>query len=257
MNSILPIDREEISREVETYNKRETSLIEQYRSIQITNHLESVDVANELKTVKQHLKQISDREAEIMTPLKSAIESVRELFAPPKRLLSQAESILKAKISLWQESERQRIAEERRRAEELARQERERLAREAEKARQAEQKKLEAARLAETEAQAKRAQSSAERMAEKAVALEAQSHMIVPPVVHESPKLEGISTRKTWRAEVVDIEQLIKAVAAGQIPSRVLKPDQAELNKLARALQNNLSVPGVRVVVDEVVAVRT
>lgn len=56
------------------------------------------------------------------------------------------------------------------------------------------------------------------------------------------------SDRSTWSAEVVDVEALIAAVFAGDVPRDVLTVDPKKLNEYARALKKNLERwPGVRV----------
>lgn len=76
-----------------------------------------------------------------------------------------------------------------------------------------------------------------------------------PPRV-EPPKAEGVSFRTQYRAEVVDFAALVQAVATGKAPLTMLQADQAELNRMARALRQAMDLPGVRVVEERIVAAR-
>ncbi|HEY8516975.1 MAG TPA: hypothetical protein VIS07_15810 [Candidatus Binatia bacterium] len=49
-----------------------------------------------------------------------------------------------------------------------------------------------------------------------------------------------------WRAEVVDLASLVKAVATGAAPLEVLQPNQQFLDGLAAREKDALSLPGVR-----------
>lgn len=51
-----------------------------------------------------------------------------------------------------------------------------------------------------------------------------------------------------WRAEVVDLLALVKAVAEGQVPVEALQPNAAFLDGHAARDREALAVPGVRAV---------
>ena len=249
-------DIDAIRTEVQVYHEREEDLLTRYTKLTIVDHSQSVAVAGELKTIKAHLNELNAKEEAILGPIKQSIAEIKALFSPPKEMLAQAESVLKGKIAAWQDAERKRIAEEQRLADEIARKERARLEAQAARAREVEQRKLIEAISAQSAAEQARTEAARQRAADKADALELQAHMIVAPPVEAPPKIEGVSTRKTWRAVVIDQGALVQAVAAGDAPGRLITVNQVELNKLARALQDDLKVPGVRAVCDESVAVR-
>lgn len=115
------------------------------------------------------------------------------------------------------------------------------------------------------EVQAK-AEAEARKLAEEAalaqaVALEqsgdkvAADAVIAAPVVSPSvyiPKTTpagfGAATRRTWSAEVVDLMNLVKAVAVGAVPIQALEANAVYLNGQARMLKSALNYPGVRAV---------
>lgn len=66
------------------------------------------------------------------------------------------------------------------------------------------------------------------------------------PTVHSS-RVEGISFRENWRAEVVDKLAFVAAVAARPELINLIDPNLAALSHLARAQKNALEIPGVRI----------
>ena len=58
----------------------------------------------------------------------------------------------------------------------------------------------------------------------------------------------GTTASTHWNAEVTDLRALAEAVVAEEVPLRLLKPNQVELNKLARKDHDDLKIPGVTAV---------
>ena len=80
------------------------------------------------------------------------------------------------------------------------------------------------------------------------------------PVVQvkaEVAKVSGVITTKRWKAEVVNVEALIKFVAKNPKWAHLLKPDTAALNALARSQKAAMEIPGVLAVSEESKSVRT
>ena len=59
------------------------------------------------------------------------------------------------------------------------------------------------------------------------------------------PRVAGISTRKKWTGNVVDLQALIQAVAAGEAPATLLQVDQKKLDKLVNDMDGERKFPGV------------
>lgn len=79
------------------------------------------------------------------------------------------------------------------------------------------------------------------------------------PTIHVAPavaKVEGVSTRTTWSAEVTDLHALVKHIAAHPDMLGLLLPNGPALNKMAQAMRQSLSIPGVRAVANTVRASR-
>ena len=166
--------------------------------------------------------------------VKKAFEAHKEAVGQRKRVeapLEEAERIFKANIAAY-------LAEQ-----ERIRLEAERVAREAAERQQAEQ--LEAA-IEQAEADG----ASVEEVA----AIIAQP-MVVPSVAVEPTvrPVAGISTAKTYRAEVVNLRELAKAVAMGQVAETYIAANMPTLNGGDRATKGAVRIPGVRIVEDSVV----
>lgn len=115
-------------------------------------------------------------------------------------------------------------------------------------------KAIEAAQRAKAEREAED-----KRRLEEAEALEAAGEheeaeaVIVAPVVHApAPVVRKVdpreSFRETWKAEVTNLSQLIKAVAANPSLINLIGINQSALDGMARAQREHLAISGVRAV---------
>jgi hypothetical protein len=67
-----------------------------------------------------------------------------------------------------------------------------------------------------------------------------------PPPAQEPAKIAGIGISETWRAQVIDLEALVKAVAAKKIPAIAILPNEKFLNEQARSLKEQFNFPGCK-----------
>lgn len=190
-----------------------------------------------LRTVKEYLKRVG----EVFDPIvkkahdtwKEALEQKNKLEAPAL----QAERALKATRAAYEGERRQQAAEAQRRAD-------------AESQRLQEEAKLKVA----LEAEARGDGQGADRILE---APTPPAPIIVPAAIIPPPvKTEGMSFRSNYKAEIVDLFALVKAVAAGQAPLAYVQGNLTALSQAAKALKDELRVPGVRVVLELVESVR-
>ncbi len=65
------------------------------------------------------------------------------------------------------------------------------------------------------------------------------------PVTEAYSRPSGHSTRVTYTAQVVDLLELVKAVAAGSVEVDCIQPNQPHLNARARREKGLMSIPGV------------
>lgn len=179
-----------------------------------------------LKELSSKEKQIEDFRKKLKAPILAAGKAIDDFFSTPLTRLQGARASLKRSLLQYQIAEEQRRRELEAQAQEAARKEREKL-----------------------EAQA--AKLEAKGKVEKAEALQAAAAaVIVPTIAPTTPKVAGISTRVTYRAEVVDKLELVKAVAAGTVPLNALDANMPFLNNQARAMKESLPYPGVKVVAE-------
>jgi len=181
----------------------------------------------EVKGQQANLKMLKDA---IVAPLKQSLKAVDDLFRPEETRLSSFEMSLKRGISTFLNEQQRlaRLAEARLRDEHAA-----------------EEAKL-LARAAKLEERGKLEQAEAVR----------DSIPSVPVVIADIDKVEGISSRGIWKAEVVSMHDLIVAILAGRAPQEYVMANQPALNTMARTMRKNANVPGVRVYEDKVVAAR-
>jgi hypothetical protein len=154
--------------------------------------------------------------------------------------------------------ERDRLAELQRKEDERAAEEAERLATEraaakteedqrraeeqekaAQKRRDDEQERLHQERLA---SEAKERERTA-----RAETLETRAETVTTAPVATAPKVKGISTRKKWSYEVVDI---------ALVPREYLMLNGVAIGGVVRALKGETNIPGIRVVSEDIMSAR-
>jgi hypothetical protein len=209
---------------------------------------------DELRAIVGRKKQIEELRMSLTRPLDESKKRIMDLFRSPTDRLEQAESLLRKGITAYQQAERAKQEAARREAEEKQRQERE-----------AQRKLEEAARL---EAEAARASGDLEAAeaaeAAQAVAQEAIELADVAPSLPavESQKVVGISSRQNWKAEVLNLGELVQAAAIAisngdHTLLALLSINTVALNQIAKALKAQANIPGVRVYAEESLSVRS
>jgi hypothetical protein len=207
---------EEIQREAYTFAERAKLVV-------VTDNESYSLAANTLKSIKDYLKRVDDRLEPGKRAAYASYQEWLDLIKDAKTHYLEAEIHIKAQIAKYrEEDERLRQAEEAR-LRQIARQ-------------QEEERRLQEALLAELEGNHEEAE---EILAEEVYA--------VPPIVEKTlPKVEGISTVETWKAEIVDLMALVKAVAEGRAPISLLSGNQTAVNSIAKH-KGTLTYPGIRV----------
>lgn len=163
------------------------------------------------------------------------------------------------------EQDRIRKAEEerlRKIAEEEAERQRQEELRILEEERKAEEERLlQAAAEAEKngdKAQAEELLHTAEERSQEAAQTVAEiqaAPVYVPPVVvpKATPKLAGGPVYQTrWKHQVVNLMDLVKAVASGRAPINALQANDVFLGQQARSLKESMNIPGVRAYAERV-----
>lgn len=192
---------------------------------------------DDLKAIKAQAKTIEDARTSITVPLNAALKNVNDLFRAPAKFCEDAEKILKGAMTTYTVEEQRKAAEEQRKRNEIATAERKRLADDA----------AQAQALADAAAAAGDAEAAEELQAQA----DASTNVIdlissAPSVPVVQTRVAGISMGERWSAEVTDLMELVKAVAAGTVPLEAIVAETKFLNNQARALKANLKYPGVR-----------
>ena len=154
--------------------------------------------------------------------------------------------------------ERERLAELQRKEDERAAEEAKRLAAEraAAKTEEDEQRAKEQEEAAEARRQREQDRLHQERLdseaeqrerTARAETLETRAETVSTAPVATAPKVKGISTRKKWSFEIVDVDK---------IPREYLVPNEVAIGGVVRALKGATNIPGVRVVSTDIMSAR-
>lgn len=225
----------------------------------------------ELRNIKALAKSVEEKRTAIVGPLNQAVKAVNALFKAPAEYLEQAESSVKRSMLVWNQEQQRKAeiarraaeaaaAEERRRAEAVAAEQR-RIAEEAER------KALEAAQAAEAAAAAgdvDAAMAANDVVSQHVAAAEAAQAAVASaevvtykPAVAAPAKVAGTAFRTTYTAQLDDLMELVKAVAAGQAPIQCLAADMSFLKAQARAFKKTGPLfPGVTAVAEHGISAR-
>lgn len=66
---------------------------------------------------------------------------------------------------------------------------------------------------------------------------------VAPTVLH----VKGVSMADSWKAQVTNLLELVKAVAEGRAPVNLVMPNETALGQIARATKGSMAIPGVRI----------
>jgi hypothetical protein len=159
-------------------------------------------------------------------------------------------------------AEERRKAEEARVAKEAAREAREEAAAAAQRAQEA-TAKVDSAIDAGDTANVVKAAETAQHAQQEAVQQDAAAtaltvaaeqagaavYELAAPIITPAPvKIAGESKRDNWTAEVVNLLELVQAIARGEQSIALVEVNQAALNGLARSLKKEFRVPGCQAV---------
>lgn len=219
--------------------------------------IETIEVANScaahLKGLKRAEAEVTAAKAELLDPVKAWIE---KWIQPTANSIGAAIEHCDAKLLGWTKAEQERVARERREAEEANRKARaeaaaraaaeEARAREAAEAKRREEAQAEAARKAAIEAGNKReaekqaalsarlreeANAREEAGRQEAQRIQQEAAARAPAEVREAEKVAGFSTRKNWKARLTpnttEDEAIIK-IAAGIFGLKIVERGSAQ-----------------------------
>jgi hypothetical protein len=214
------------------------------RNFKITDDPSYRSASDALKAIKGAAKLLAAKKAPLLDPATAVVKAIRALFAGPEQELEEAERLYKRAMLGYQDEQERIRREQQRKLDEAAAAERRKLEEKAAK----EREQAEAARAQGRDSRAAELERRADLRTDAAAA-------VVAPVVQvEAPRVAGVSTRENWSALVLDKSALIKAVAAGTVPELALEPNMKFLNAQAKVMKRELPYPGVKAVVEKVLA---
>jgi hypothetical protein len=201
----------------------------------VSDHASFEDAGAFLRDVKGREKAWND----FFEPmLRDAVDAHRGILARKKEVLSpleKAEGIVKGKVVRFNQEE----------AEKAARIQREQEA---------------AARKAEEDRRLADAAAAVEAGIPEEAVMETFDTPVIPMSVAPAPpppKVSGLSFATKYAAEVTNLHELVKFVAANPSHLALLQVNKTALDGMARAQKEGLSIPGVRVIKEQISRVGT
>mgnify|MGYP006986410963 CR=1 FL=1 len=191
----------------------------------------------DLKTIKGIWNRIEERRKVFTVPLNKVLDEINAIFKRPQADLKTAEDTIKSKCLSFDAQVRAEQDRLRREAEAVARKEQDRLNTIAE----------EKARKAEAAGKVEKAEEIRQTVPQV---------VIQAPLFEEPVAVDGESTRKLYRARVVDEDAFYMGIASGITPKHFAMPNLTELNKAATALKKAMQYPGIEVVEVDSLATR-
>ena len=211
-------------------------------SIDIVDEETQASMADLVKFMTQKRKRLEDKRVSLVKPLNGVVKEINTLFKAPRDQIDRIVLAAKSKMKRFAEAQLAIEREKKRQEEEAARQERE----EAERLKKALESKAHSEGVQEV---ADKIVEDAEAKVEKAEAREAK-----PAVVRGESA--NVVVSRTWKAEVVDKLELVKAVAEGKVSPDVLEPNMRALTGIARDTKLERTWAGVRFFEDVSTVVR-
>lgn len=263
----------ETSQEVAVIVKETTDVVTQANAFVVNDDRSNQEASNIVLRIKNQIKKVSEFFDPMVDGPYQAYKTNYNRRAVVLDPLKEAEEIIKKKSKAWlieqqrkQEEAERKAAEEARKEEERQRkikEDQERVWREKEEKAKAEAERLEKeiAKAKNETAKAKAEEAAAKARAEAAKAaakaeerrLEAESVFVAAkPIEPVFQKASGQSLRDNWKAEVVDLMALVKAVAAGRAPISFLQANMKALNDQASSTKDIRKFDGVRFYNDQV-----
>ena len=195
------------------------AMVQDAKDMRITCQTDYENAGQALRKIKDQAKRIKDYWDGPKSKAKAAHQEIVDKEKAMLKALNDAEAIIKATMKTYldaiEKARREAEAEAKRRQEE------------------------EAARLLEQAVTAEQSGDDQAAAVNMAMA-EMVSDMAAPPII-EAPKAAGISTRKAWKARVVDPSKVPAYVNGMEI--RTI--NMSALNNIARMTKGSASIPGV------------
>jgi len=207
-----------------------SSTVAEANAMVINDAVTNKAAAEYLIAIKRRAKDVTEYWKEPKEAAKAAHQKIVDLEKAMLKPLNEAEATIKQKMVAYQAIEAQKRAAAEAEARRLQQEERERML-----------------------AQAIEAEKSGDAVAaEMNLAMASIVEDMAAPVVAAAPKVDGISTRKVWKARVIDPAQV--PIMANGFEIRPI--DMKMLNSIATTGKGKVQIPGVEFYEDTVLGVR-
>lgn len=208
--------------------------------IDVTDEETQGQVGDLVKMMQHRRRKIEDKRESLVKPLNAVVREINALFKPPRDQIDKIVAMAKKKMTRFAQAqvaianeakrqEREKAEAERREAQELADALRKKAGQDA----------VQVAQVVQEEA-------------EKKVEVAAKPAKVAATRGQEST----VIVTKTWKAEVVDLLELARAIADGRAPITMIEPNMRALQDFARELKDEGTVNGVRIYLDVSTSVR-
>lgn len=198
----------------------------------VTNDHDYEQAADLIGDIASRIKKFDDMRKQLKAPVLEAGRNIDNLFREPIDQGVAAKKILESKMLDYLAVVDKRRQEEQAQADKRA----------------AEQKK-------KAEAEALTLMEAGDDEGAQEV-LDNVDLMPEPLPLATTPKAKGIGTRANWKARIIDLHRLVKAVSCGVAPITLLMVDTSAANKYAKAVRDTLTVPGLEFYNDASLTVR-
>ena len=216
-----------LSEKAEEMAQEASNVLVTYQNSKIANNDQYTKAGEVLKEIKTRIKALDEERKSMTKPIDESKSRIMNFFRKPIGWLQDAESAIKrAMLSFQQEQDRIRREQERK------------LAQEASEREEREKKRLEARAL---KADEKGQEAKAEALREQKEEVQHQAP-ILPDRVE---KVQGISTKKIWKFEITD---------QNQIPREYMIPDLKTIGAIVRATKGAKPIAGIHIFSEDTIA---
>lgn len=185
-----------------------------------------------IKDMRFYRAAIEDKRKSLVQPLNNVVKDINALFKPPRDQIDQLLASLKKKQDQYVIRREAAEAAARRKAEAEERERSQRLREAAEKT---------------AEATGQSDNVVVTTMQQQADELDKRADKIAASKTAATRgEKASVSVVRTWKAEVVDIKAVCLAIAEGRLPAQLISVSQSEIDELARALEAEKTVDGLR-----------
>lgn len=207
----LIIATAELAIRVQDYKTKAENLLDQGKRAEI-NDQASFELAQRylgvVGTIKDNLEQ---ERVGLVDPAGSRVRFINAQYKVPRDMLEEGYELVRGKASVWEKSERRRIAADQERIQKTA-----------------DDEALKAAEAREN--------AGDTAGADAIIEMASQVHMPAPKLVVPRDELTGtkLKPRRVWEGKVGSVKEMCAAIARGDLPEDIVEFKKSRLNEIAK-----------------------